>query len=171
MVVFHSFLILANVAIIFGGSYLAGADFAHPENGDLQRRLNIAKITRTSGQSVFLVCNFLLLFAILATIRGRKRAGVQNTHPTLILLLVAWFPLIVRGIFGILQAAIWSLSYYNRKSSVLFPVFLWLIARQLITTLDLALRPALSLLNTCWVLWLNGSRASFPLVPVFTNFY
>lgn len=121
MVVFHSFLILANAAIIFGGSYLAGADFSDPGNGDLQRRLNIAKITRTSGQSVFLTCNFLLLFAILATIRGRKRAGVQKTHPTLILLTITWFPLIIRGIFGILQAAIWNLSYYNRKLPTSFP--------------------------------------------------
>ncbi|KDR73327.1 hypothetical protein GALMADRAFT_729940 [Galerina marginata CBS 339.88] len=113
MVVFHTVLIIANAAIIFGGSYLSGADFAHPENGDLQRRLNVAKITRTSGQSVFLACNFLLLFAILATVRGRKRDGERKTHPTLILLIIAWFPLMIRGIFGILQSAIWSLSYYN----------------------------------------------------------
>jgi hypothetical protein len=123
MIVFHSFLILANAAIVFGGSYLAGADFSHPETADFHRRLNIARITRTSGQSVFLACNFLLLFTILATILGRKRAGEVKTHPTLIILLIAWFPLIIRGIFGILQSAVWNLSYYNRKplaSSVSF---------------------------------------------------
>ncbi|KDR79600.1 hypothetical protein GALMADRAFT_265965 [Galerina marginata CBS 339.88] len=116
MVVFHSVLVIANAAIIFGGSYLSGADFDHPETGDLQRRLNIAKITRTTGQSVFLACNFLLLFAILATIRERKRTGLRKIHPTLVLLTIAWFPLMIRGIFGILQSAVWSLSYYNRDN-------------------------------------------------------
>ncbi|PPQ97858.1 hypothetical protein CVT26_013027 [Gymnopilus dilepis] len=115
MVIMHTLLIFANMAIIIGGSYLAGADFNNPESHDFQQRLNVAKITRTTGQSIFLACNFLLLFTILATIRGRKKEGVKNTHPTLILLFIAWFPLIVRGIFGILQAAIWSLSYYNRQ--------------------------------------------------------
>jgi len=116
MVVFHTLLILANTAIIVGGSYLAGADYNDPEGNDFQRRLKIAKISRTSGQSVFLACNFLLLFAILATIHGRKRDGVKKTHPTLILLTIAWFPLIIRGIFGVLQSGVWSLSYYNRDN-------------------------------------------------------
>lgn len=121
MVIFHTVLILANSAIVFGGSYLSGADFSNPDSAAFKQRLKVSKSTRITGQSVFLACNFLLLFAILATIRQRKRAGVQNTHPTLILLTIAWFPLMVRGIFGILQSAIWSLSYYNCKSPFFFP--------------------------------------------------
>ena len=41
--------------------------------------------------------------------------GKGGVHPTLIVLLVAWVPLIVRGVFGVLQAVDYSLSYYNRK--------------------------------------------------------
>ncbi|TFK34401.1 hypothetical protein BDQ12DRAFT_669466 [Crucibulum laeve] len=120
MAVLHFLLIFANAAIVVGGSYLAGADFTDVNGKDTQNRLNISKITRTTGQSVFLACNFILLLAILATIRNERRRNrngkSSKTHSTLILLLVAWFPLIVRGIFGVLQSAVWSLSYYNPEN-------------------------------------------------------
>lgn len=114
-VIVHSFLILANIAIITGGSYLAGADFTQPDSPDTIQRLNVAKIARTSGQSVFLAVNALLMATILATIWGERRRGAKKTHPTLIILAIVWFPLITRGIFGVLQSAVWSLSYYNRE--------------------------------------------------------
>lgn len=79
---------------------------------------NIAKILRTSGQSIFLACNAVLLATILVTIRNNRRDN-KKIHPTLILLLIAWFPLIVRGIFGVLQSADWGLSYYNRMHPLL----------------------------------------------------
>ncbi|KAJ7433735.1 hypothetical protein FB451DRAFT_1572369 [Mycena latifolia] len=118
MVAFHCVLILANVAIVVGGSYLAGADYTDPNSADTRNRLLISKIARTTGQGVFLTCNALLLVIILVTIRNNRRDGDARkkkgtVHPTLVLLLIAWFPLIVRGIFGILQSAVWSLSYYN----------------------------------------------------------
>ncbi|KAJ7450325.1 hypothetical protein B0H11DRAFT_2077803 [Mycena galericulata] len=118
MVGFHSALVLANTAIVVGGSYLAGADYSELNSPDTKRRLLVSKITRTAGQSVFLAGNALLLFIILVTIRNNRRDGDSrnkkgSVHPTLIILLIAWFPLIVRGIFGILQSAVWSLSYYN----------------------------------------------------------
>ncbi|KAJ7198098.1 hypothetical protein GGX14DRAFT_525881, partial [Mycena pura] len=121
MVGFHSVLICANAAIIAGGSYLAGADYTQLDLPDTKRRLLISKITRTAGQSVFLAGNALLLFIILVTIRNNRRDGdLRNkkgtVHPTLILLLIAWIPLIVRGVFGILQACVFSLSYYNPEN-------------------------------------------------------
>ncbi|KAF8995903.1 hypothetical protein BDQ17DRAFT_1330252 [Cyathus striatus] len=101
----------SNTAIVVGGSYLAGADYNNPNSSDTRMRLNVAKISRTAGQSVFLFCNVGLLVAILITIGGeRKRRRV--VHPTLLILLIAWFPLIVR-VFRVLQSAVWSLSYYN----------------------------------------------------------
>ncbi|PPR00400.1 hypothetical protein CVT24_004478 [Panaeolus cyanescens] len=117
-VIVHSFLILANAAIITGGSYLAGADFSKPDDPDTIRRFDVAKIARTSGQSVFLAVNFLLIGTILATIYGEKKRGVKKTHPTLILLVIVWFPLITRGIFGVLQSSVWSLSYYNPENYI-----------------------------------------------------
>ncbi|KAF7343939.1 hypothetical protein MVEN_01682600 [Mycena venus] len=118
MVFFHSALILANAAIVIGGSYLAGADYNDPNSPDTKRRLQISKITRTTGQSVFLAGNAMLLVIILVTMRNNRRDGDSrgkrgSVHPTLWLLFIAWFPLIVRGIFGILQASVFSLSYYN----------------------------------------------------------
>ncbi|KAF8202637.1 hypothetical protein K438DRAFT_1965128 [Mycena galopus ATCC 62051] len=118
MVFVHCALIIANVAIIVGGSFLAGADYNDPNSPDTKRRLNISKITRTAGQSVFLAINGMLLVIILITMRnnrrdGDARKGKGTLHPTLWLLFLAWFPLIVRGIFGVLQAAVFSFSYYN----------------------------------------------------------
>nr|GAT48811.1 predicted protein [Mycena chlorophos] len=121
MVFFHSALILANVAIIVGGSYLAGADYSEPNSPDTLNRIRVSKITRTAGQAVFLVGNALLLIFILVSMRNNRRDGDSRNrkgtvHPTLILLLIAWFPLIVRGIFGLLQAFDWSMSYYNPEN-------------------------------------------------------
>ncbi|KAH8824710.1 hypothetical protein DL96DRAFT_1558493 [Flagelloscypha sp. PMI_526] len=117
MVWMHTFLILANIAIVVGGSYLAGADYTQPDLPDTKNRLMVSKITRTTGQSVFLACNFILLFSIVKTImmdrKEVKSRGPGRNHPTLILLLVTWFPLMVRGIFGVLQSAVWGMSYYN----------------------------------------------------------
>ncbi|CAK5270687.1 unnamed protein product, partial [Mycena citricolor] len=118
MVFFHSALIVANVAIVVGGSYLAGADYTDPNSADTRNRMLVSRISRTAGQGVFLAGNALLLGIILITMRNNRRDGDARrrpgtVHPTLVLLLVAWFPLIVRGIFGILQACVWSLSYYN----------------------------------------------------------
>ncbi|KAJ7153075.1 hypothetical protein C8R43DRAFT_453046 [Mycena crocata] len=121
MVAIHSILVLANVAIIIGGSYLAGADYTDINSPETQKRLQVSKITRTAGQGVFLACNAILLVAILLTMRTNLRHGDRSQrkrtapriHPTLILILLAWFPLMVRGTFGILQSAIFNLSYFN----------------------------------------------------------
>ncbi|KAJ6620485.1 hypothetical protein B0H10DRAFT_1946037 [Mycena sp. CBHHK59/15] len=124
MVAIHSILVISNFAIIIGGAYLAGADYNDINSRDTQHRLEISKITRTAGQSVFLACNALLLVAILITIRNnlrygdrsnRKRSG-PGIHLTLILILLAWFPLMVRGVFGILQSVIFGLSYFDPEN-------------------------------------------------------
>ncbi|KAJ7262036.1 hypothetical protein C8J57DRAFT_1232166 [Mycena rebaudengoi] len=119
MVAFHSVLVVANVAIVFGSSYVAGADIM-AITPDLLRRLNVSKISRTVGQSLFLACNTLLLGVIL-TMRNNRRNGdargkTGSVHPTLILLLIVWFPLIVRGVFGVLQSAVFEFSYFNIKN-------------------------------------------------------
>ncbi|KAJ7935832.1 hypothetical protein B0H13DRAFT_2649496 [Mycena leptocephala] len=94
MAAFHIVLILANSAIIVGGSFLANADFSQFDSADTQHKLLVSRTVRTAGQSVFLACN-------------------GAVHPTLVLLLIAWIPLIVRGTYGVLQSADFALSYYN----------------------------------------------------------
>jgi hypothetical protein len=109
MITMHSVLIVANVLIVVGGSYLAGA--MDETGSELENKMNIAKILRTTGQSVFLACNALFLVALLVTIRKERQEG-RRIHPTLVILLVCWFPLIIRGIFGVLQSAVWSVSNF-----------------------------------------------------------
>ncbi|KAJ7696951.1 hypothetical protein B0H17DRAFT_1197691 [Mycena rosella] len=113
MAAFHMVLILANTAIIVGGSYLANANLAQLDSADTKMHLNISRISRTAGQSVFLACNALLLVILLVTARNDHRARKSGLHPTVVLLLIAWIPLIVRGVFGVLQSADFALSYYD----------------------------------------------------------
>ncbi|KAJ7437260.1 hypothetical protein B0H11DRAFT_2255605 [Mycena galericulata] len=121
MVLLHLALIVANTAIIVGGSFLAGANKSDPNSPRFNRALLISRIARTSGQSVFFAANVMLLFVIIATMRNNRRDGDSRNkkggvHPTLVILFIAWFPLIVRGMFGVLQSGIWSLSYYNPEN-------------------------------------------------------
>ncbi|KAJ7690102.1 hypothetical protein B0H17DRAFT_595520 [Mycena rosella] len=116
MVMFHCILILANAAIVVGGSYIAGVDYGDFDSVDTRKRLQVSKISRTAGQMVFLAGNAMLLLLIIVTIRNNRRdEDARNkkgtVHLTLMLILIAWFPLIVRGVFRILQASIFSLSY------------------------------------------------------------
>ncbi|KAJ7783969.1 hypothetical protein DFH07DRAFT_948962 [Mycena maculata] len=121
VVAIHSILVLANVAIIIGGAYLAGADYNNLDSPDTQRRLEVSKITRSAGQGVFLACNAVLLVAIVHTLlnnmrhgdRSQRKGATPRIHPTLIIILLAWLPLTVRGTFGILQSVIFELSYFN----------------------------------------------------------
>ncbi|KAK7018275.1 hypothetical protein R3P38DRAFT_3200638 [Favolaschia claudopus] len=104
MAAIHSLLLYANLLIVLGGAFLSKADFRHLDAADT--------IMRTTGQGVFLACNAVLLgFVVLTALRDRRKRGV--VHPTLVVLFVVWFPLIVRGAFGVLQAADFKFSYYN----------------------------------------------------------
>ncbi|KAJ7065708.1 hypothetical protein C8F01DRAFT_751313 [Mycena amicta] len=119
MASFHILLVAANAIIITGGSYLVNADLSDFESPDTQRKLKISRAMRTSGQAVFLACNAALLAIILATIRNDRRArrekvhGGGGVHMTLLILLITWVPLIIRGVFGVLQSADFKLSYYD----------------------------------------------------------
>jgi hypothetical protein len=113
---FHVLLALANTAIIVGGSFLANADLAQFDSTDTQRRLRISRSARTAGQSVFLGCNAVLLIIILVTMRNDRRSHVRKSgfHPTLVVLLLTWMPLIVRGSFGVIQSADFEVCFCPR---------------------------------------------------------
>ncbi|KAK7046411.1 hypothetical protein R3P38DRAFT_3388262 [Favolaschia claudopus] len=109
MAAFHVLLALANSTIIVGGCYLLNADLSQFDSDDTQRKIRVARVTRTTGQGVFLACNAALLAIILVTIRNNRRTaprknGWFGVHPTLVVLLVTWVPLIVRGTYGILHS-------------------------------------------------------------------
>jgi hypothetical protein len=58
---------------------------------------------RSAGQAIFLAGNVALLFCLLYTFRLSRRE-LGRIHPTLLLLTAAWPLLIVRGVYGLLQA-------------------------------------------------------------------
>nr|GAT51314.1 predicted protein [Mycena chlorophos] len=129
MAAFHLLLAFANGIIIGGASLLANANLNDFELPATQRKLKIARDLRTSGQSVFLACNVALLGIILATMWNDRKARMekaatqrdgngtvlcgQEYHKTLVVLLITWLPLIVRGVFGVLQSADFNLSYFD----------------------------------------------------------
>ena len=131
MFVIHGVLILGNTLIITGGSFVASSSKEGSDERKLARNGIISKALRTSGQSLFLGVNVVLAIAIawtiFCTLQRRKGASTgaangvkRKVHPTLILLCIAWVPLMIRGIFGVLQAAVFKLSYNNSLCPALF---------------------------------------------------
>lgn len=108
----HWFLIAANVMIITGGTMLSNSMNTNGDNLPTQKELNTSKALRLAGQSIFLSINLLLAFSIARTFK----MSIQQfgyVHNTLKLLALAWPFLVVRGVFGILQATLTEFSYYN----------------------------------------------------------
>ena len=102
--------------------------------------MNIARILRAVGHAIFLTINlFLAIFLYLTLRQDRSASGtlptgwtrffrVKRDHgaadaedrdgsvrrrldPILIVLMVAWPPLVIRGIFGLLQAVVAQVNY------------------------------------------------------------
>ncbi|KAG6835051.1 hypothetical protein H0H93_005276 [Arthromyces matolae] len=113
MAIMHVWLILANALIVSGGSSLAGGMEDYTQ---FLHKLHKSKIMRTIGQSVFLTFNTLLLFLIIYTIRQyrREQQGKPTTtiHPTLLILLITWPFLFVRGLYGILSGIYGPFNYF-----------------------------------------------------------
>ncbi|PWN94116.1 hypothetical protein FA10DRAFT_248692 [Acaromyces ingoldii] len=118
----HWLLIAANALIIAGGSstsavYSPDSDLTPSEK---QSRLTTAKALRATGQVIFFILNVVLFLCILYTIKqARAKARTENkrvpifAHPTLLLLYCTFPFLCARGIFGICQALIADLNYFN----------------------------------------------------------
>ncbi|KAL1404837.1 hypothetical protein Q8F55_008447 [Vanrija albida] len=124
MAIVDSWLIPANAIIIAGGSIMAGGmdpkssryDGMSPE--EIQKKMDdtlfISKALRTTGQAVFLALTVVFGVFILHTLRrGQRHGGI--TWTILIFVFVALM-MLVRGLFGVLQAGIYSLSYYNPEN-------------------------------------------------------
>ncbi|KLO18545.1 hypothetical protein SCHPADRAFT_936044 [Schizopora paradoxa] len=112
MSIMHWFLIGANTMIIVGGTMLSNSMNSNGDDLPTQQDLNTSKALRLAGQSIFLAINLLLAFSIARTFRMSLRE-LGFVHNTLKLLALAWPFLIVRGVFGILQATLTEFSYYN----------------------------------------------------------
>jgi hypothetical protein len=88
----------------------------HNSVRDFNANLSTAKAMRTTGQSIFLAINAVLLYCILSTIRQSRRESetpTKSTHPTLLILLAIWPLLFVRGLYGVLSGVLPAFNYFN----------------------------------------------------------
>lgn len=76
-----------------------------------QKRLNTSKGLRAAGQAIFLVLTlgWVLLVANAYRKTVARRLGSRAKRACIVLSVIGFF-LIARGVFGVLQAAIWSVS-------------------------------------------------------------
>lgn len=100
----HSLLIPANAIIIAGGSYLASDAGTDPTDFN-----NKAKILRSIGSGIFLAVTLFYNGCVAKTYLDSRRERT-DIHMTLPILAVVGLLLIVRGLFGLLQSAVWSVS-------------------------------------------------------------
>lgn len=132
-------LVAANAIIIAGGS-LSSAAYTDSDltQAEVQSRLKASRGMRAAGQAIFLVVNTVLLVCIAVSMHQHRqyrfdnRASVEGetpmwekhgeepadsrkprrwfAHPTLLLLLLTWPFLAVRGGFGVAQALVPDLN-------------------------------------------------------------
>ncbi|EST09184.2 hypothetical protein PSEUBRA_001135 [Kalmanozyma brasiliensis GHG001] len=139
---FDLILILADMVIV-AGAVLSGTTYSDPSRtpSQMRGRLATGKWLRTGGQSAFWLLTLALLVPVCITIhRHRRRRYDQSTeresdislvskgqpshevekrpwfgHAVLGLLLLTWPFLVVRGIWGVLQAAVPDLNYFDSE--------------------------------------------------------
>ncbi len=82
-----------------------------------KQRLDMAKGFRTAGQAVFLILTVLWVLFVGNAYRKTLAARLSNRARTACYLfgLIGLFRM-VRGVFGVLQSAIWKLSSYNEHN-------------------------------------------------------
>lgn len=108
----HSLLIPANAIIITGGSYLASDAGTDPT--DFNEK---AKVLRSIGSGIFLGVTLFYNGCVVKTYLDSRRQRT-DTHMTLPILALVGLLLIVRGLFGLLQSAVWSVSSRDFPYSV-----------------------------------------------------
>lgn len=100
----------SSTLIVTGGSYLAGTTEGSDKTaGEMDRAMHISKMLRTTGSAIFFAMTVLFAFCLVKTQSEAKRLSLKLHFALVALYLVAFF-LHVRGIFGVLQAAIYKVS-------------------------------------------------------------
>ena len=133
----------ANVIIIVGGTRVTASEVGE---SDYWKQFHTAQGLRAAGQAVFLIINILLASFLYLSIKqdrnpdgtipagltrffrvdvdhgaadARERGGAYSpttTSPVLRILVIAWPPLIIRGVFGLLQALVPGVNYSHPAS-------------------------------------------------------
>lgn len=107
----HSLLMPANIIIIVGGVLISNSyDVKDAQaNTTVTDQDKTAKILRSVGSAIFLAVAILFNLCTWKTVASSKNSSAK-THPTLVILVVVGLFLIVRGVFGLLQSALYSVS-------------------------------------------------------------
>lgn len=114
----HSLLLPANILIIVGGVMISN-DYDVKDQQNLTAATDqghTAKLLRSIGSGIFLAVAIFFNFCVLKTVRSKENSS-RGTHPTLVILVIVGLFLIVRGVFGLLQSALYSVSTIDRSSS------------------------------------------------------
>lgn len=106
----HSVLLPANIIIIVGGVMVANDYDVQDQqtNTAATDQEHTSKLLRSIGSGIFLAVAVFFNLCVMKTFASRENNKRRGTHPTLIILAVVGAFLIVRGTFGLLQAALYS---------------------------------------------------------------
>lgn len=114
--IIDSWLIPANAIIIAGASITANLqnsdNLSELSQSEIDNKKTISKVLRTLGQSIFFALTVIwVAFLANTAIKVQRRRGIISGAKTVLgLFTIVGFMLCTRGMFGILQAAIESVS-------------------------------------------------------------
>lgn len=140
---FHIFLIPANALVIAGGSKMAGVD---PEDAGSSDQVNTAKGLRAAGQAMFLIQIFIVLLTALYLI-FKRNIRIYMVYACF----AAWFPLLVRGIYGILSVFLHKLNYFDLSNYTATGISSTFLATEYVLGTTMEYIAALCLISTYFI--------------------
>lgn len=108
----HSCLLPGNILIIVGGVMVSNDYDVQDQqtNTAATDQEHTSKLLRTIGAAIFLAVGIFYNACVYKTVTSSQTNKRRGTHPTLVILMVVGLFLIVRGVFGLLQSALYTVS-------------------------------------------------------------
>ncbi|KAA8898991.1 hypothetical protein TRICI_006415 [Trichomonascus ciferrii] len=140
---FHFFLIPANALVIAGGSKMAGVK---PDDSDYDKQIQTAKGLRGAGQAMFVLEVIIVLLTALYLL-FKRNIRVYMVYACF----VAWFPLFIRGIYGILSVFLQKLNYFDLSNYTASGISSTFLATEYILGTTMEYIAALCLISTYFI--------------------
>jgi len=137
---FHMALIPANAILVSGGSMTAGV---LPSEYSTSSLVYTGKIMRITGQTIFLVMTQFMFGCALRILLKDKQRGYM-----LYAVFMAWPFLTVRGIYGVLSAAVDKFNYYDFNNYTSTGIAASLLVGEYVMSTSMEFVAALILLST-----------------------